>query len=42
MWALCNIDSKIAVELISSIRDSEKDKDVLKIIDRYLNLNNKK
>ncbi len=42
MWALYSIDPKIAVELISSIRNSEKDKDVLKIIDRYLNLNNKK
>ncbi len=42
IWALYNIDPEIAVKLISGIRDSEKDRDVLKIIGRYLNSNNKK
>lgn len=42
IWALYNIDPKIAVKLISGIRDSEKDEDVLRIINKYLNSNNKK
>ena len=42
IWALYNIDSKTTVELISNIKDSEKDEDVLRIINRYLNLDNRK
>ena len=37
IWALYNIDPETAAKLVSDIRDSERDKDVLEIIDEYLN-----
>ncbi|HZJ76374.1 MAG TPA: tRNA epoxyqueuosine(34) reductase QueG [Oscillospiraceae bacterium] len=42
MWALYNIDPEIAVELIFDVRDNEENEDILKIINRYLGLNNEK
>ncbi|HZX21779.1 MAG TPA: tRNA epoxyqueuosine(34) reductase QueG [Clostridia bacterium] len=41
IWALFNIDPKAAGELVSDIRDSEEDEDILEIIDEYLNSNRK-
>ena len=37
IWALYNIDPEITIELVSAIRDSEEDEDVLEIINGYLN-----
>ncbi len=37
IWALYNINPKVAVELIDSIKDSEKEQDVLETINMYLN-----
>ncbi len=37
IWALYNINPKIAVEAISKIKDSEKDENVLNMINQYLN-----
>lgn len=42
IWALYNIDSKMAIELLLTIKDLEKDKDVLETINTYLNKYNKK
>ncbi len=41
IWALYNIDPEFTLGLLFSIREKEKDKEVLKVIDKYLNNINK-
>lgn len=38
MWALYNIDPEFTINLLAKIKDKEKDEEVLKIIDRYLDM----
>jgi len=42
IWALYNIDPKLATELVFTMKDKEKDKDVIETINMYLNIYNNK